>query len=100
MPWSLYCTPVQENPRCDSTASRLSLSPVKSRGSVTLDGSRLSSSPGKLNASGKTRPLVASVQIPGVLADGCAPWIDPDPSTTRSKCVVCNGATKIIALEK
>ena len=98
MPWNLYCVSVHENPRCDSTASRLSLRPVKSSGSVTLDGSRLSSSPGKLNASGYTRPLVASVQIPGVLAGGCTPWIAPDASMTRSNRVVCKGATKIIAL--
>ena len=56
MPWNLYCVSVHENPRCDSTASRLSLRPVKSSGSVTLDGSRLSRSPCKLNASGYSTP--------------------------------------------
>src|SRR6266849_5310405 len=99
MPCSLYCASVHDNPRCDSTASRLSLRPVTLSGSVTLDGSRLSSSPDKLNASGYSSAFVASVQIPDVLAAGCTPWIDPDASITRSMRAVCKGTTKTVAPE-
>src|ERR1700674_1254352 len=99
MPWSLYCASVQENPRCDSTARRLSLRPAKSSGSDTLDGSRLTRSPGKLNPPGYPRPLVASVQIPGVLAAAadCVLRIAPDASIRRSNRVVCKGATNTVA---
>jgi hypothetical protein len=99
MPWNLYCVSVHENPRCDSAARRLSLRPAKSSGSVTLEGSRLSRSPCRLNASGYSRILVASVQIPGFPAGGWTPRIDPDASITRSNRTVCKGATKMVALE-
>src|ERR1700674_2601709 len=94
MPWNLYCVSVQENPRCDSIARRLSLRPVKSSGSVTLDGSRLSKIPCKLNASGYKRPLVTSVQAPEVRDAVCVARIDPDASATKSMRTFSKGATK------
>lgn len=39
MPWSLYNVSVQENPRRETIAIRLSLRPVKSEGAVTLNRS-------------------------------------------------------------
>src|SRR4051812_21856003 len=100
MPWSLYCVSVQENPRCDSTARRLSLIPVKSSGCVTLDNSQLSRSPCRLNGSGYIRPLVISLQTPGAFVSDCTQRLTADEVRTRSTPTVCKGATKTLAHER
>jgi len=58
MPCTLYLVSVQETPAAMRPPSRLSAVPVKSSGSVILEGSRLNSSPCRLNGSGYSLPAV------------------------------------------